>query len=211
MISYLVKDGYTSVEGFDYSPYAVEYTNKTYGLQTKVLSILELSAAATGYPRFDVIISNDVLSLLKPGQDEEAIEKLLAMLKPGGLLIINLAALRAMYGMHDVALNVLKRYSKKEMRRIVGNKAVIKKMLYWPFLLSPVIFSIRWWQRMQLRFNSKNLKYVSDVKNPPELLNWVFYGLTALENRLLPSKPWGSSLLTVLQKPAENAGMLKAV
>src|SRR5882724_9291369 len=86
MITYLKNAGYSSVEGFDYSPYAVEYTNKTYGLQTKVLSILDLNAATTGYPLFDVIISNDVLSLLQPRQDEEAIGKLLAMLRPGGLL-----------------------------------------------------------------------------------------------------------------------------
>ena len=131
-------------------------------------------------------MSKDVLSLLGPGQDEEALEKLLAMLRPGGLLIINLAALRAMYGTHDVALNVLKRYSKKEMRRIVGDKAVIKKMLYWPFLLSPLIFSIRWSQRMQLRFNRQNVKLVSDLKNQPALQNRSVYGITPLEKRLLP-------------------------
>jgi hypothetical protein len=102
--------------------------------------------------------------------------------------------------MHDVALNVLKRYSKKEMQRVVGDKATIKKMLYWPFLLSPLIFSIRSLQRLRMRLN-KNVRFVSDVKNQPAVLNYSFYWLTSLENRLLPSKPWGSSLLTVMQKP----------
>jgi 2-polyprenyl-3-methyl-5-hydroxy-6-metoxy-1,4-benzoquinol methylase len=198
MISYLQEKGYRDIEGFDYSAYAVEYTNKTYGLKTKVLSILDVDATATDHSLFDVVISNDVLSVLPPGGDEQAIERLLAMLRPGGILIINLAALRAFYGMHDVALDVQKRYSKKEMRRLVGNKAVIRKMLYWPFLLSPVVFSIRWSQRMRLRWGKKD--FVSDVKNPPPVLNTLFYGLTTFENRLMPTKPWGSSLLTVIQK-----------
>lgn len=201
LISFLQANGYPAVEGFDYSPYAVEFTNKTYGLKTKVLSILELSAETTGYPLFDVIVSNDVLTLLQPGQDEDAMDRLLGMLRPGGILIINLAALRAARGMHDVALDVVRRYSKKEMRRLAGNKAIIRKMLYWPFLLSPLIFSIRLFQRINMRFN-KNVHIVSDVKNPPAILNHLFYGITAFENRLLPVKPWGSSLLTVLQKPA---------
>lgn len=197
---YLRENGYRDIEGFDYSSCAVEYTNKSYGLKTKVLSILEVDATVTDHPVFDVIVSNDVLSVLPPGGDGQAIEKLLAMLRPGGILIVNLAALRAFYGMHDVALDVQKRYSKKEMRRLVGDKAAIRKMLYWPFLLSPVIFSIRWLQRRRLRLGEKD--FVSDVKNPPALLNKMFYALTTLENRLIPAKPWGSSLLTVIQKKA---------
>jgi len=199
LVVFLQNNGYSNIEAFDYSPYAVAYINKTFGLQTKVLSILDLNSAATDHPVFDVIVSNDVLSVLQPGQDAEAIDKMLAMLRPGGILIINLAALRAFYGTHDVALDVEKRYSKKEMLRLVGDKAIIRKMLYWPFFLSPVIFCIRWFQRMQLRFN-KNKQFVSDVKTPPAVLNTLFYGLTTLENKLLPSKPWGSSLLTVLEK-----------
>jgi len=179
LISFLQNNGYTGIEGFDFSSYAVEYTNRTYGLKTKVLSILELSAGTTDHPVFDVIISNDVLSVLPPGSDEEAISRMLALLRPGGILIINLAALRAFYGMHDVALDVVKRYSKKEMQRLVGDKAIVRKMLYWPFLLSPLIFSLRWFQRMQLRFNKKK-SFVSDVKNPPAVLNGLFYGIASL-------------------------------
>jgi len=199
LISFLQAAGYGNIEGFDLSPYAVEYANKTYGLQTKVLSILEAGAATTGAPAYDVIVSNDVLCLLQPGQDAEALGKLLALLRPGGILILNLPALRAGRGTHDVAVGITRRYTKEDMRTLAGDKARVRKMLYWPFFLSPVIFSVRWFQRMQLRFN-KNMHIVSDVKNPPAFLNRFFYGLTSFENRLLSSKPWGSSLLTVLEK-----------
>ena len=198
MLSYLQQKGYHDIEGFDYSAYAVDYLNRTYGLNTKVLSILELDAGATERSLFDVVISNDVLTVLPVDTHEQAIERLLSVLRPGGILVMNLAALHAFRGMHDVALDMQKRYSKKEMRRLVGDKAVIRRMLFWPFFLSPLIFAIRWSQRLRLRAGKKD--FVSDVKTPPAVLNSLFYGLTTLENRLLPVKPWGSSLLTVIQK-----------
>jgi len=200
LISFLHDHGYTSVEGFDLSSYAVDHANKAYGLQTKVLSILEVTPAVTGRPLYDVIVSNDVLCLLPPGQDTEALHRLLALLSPGGILVLNLPALRAARGTHDVAVGITQRYSKKTLRRLVGNQARVRRMLFWPFLLSPVIFGVRWFQRLQLRLR-KDMPIVSDVKNPPMALNGLFYGLTTLENKLLQAKPWGSSLLTVLQKP----------
>jgi len=199
LVSFLNNHGYTQVDGFDLSPYAVAHANTTYGLQTRVGSILEVNASVTPRPLYDVIVSNDVLCLLQPGQDAEALEKLLALLRPGGILVMNLPALPAGRGTHDVAVGITKRYSKKSIRRLAEGRAAVRSLLYWPFLLSPVIFGVRWLQRMQLRFN-KNLRIVSDVKNPPAVLNNFFYGLTTLENRLMPAKPWGSSLLVVLQK-----------
>lgn len=199
LVSFLNSHGYEQVDGFDLSPYAVAHANATYGLQTRVCSILEVDAALTPRPLYDVIVSNDVLCLLQPGEDAAALEKLLALLRPGGILVMNLPALRAGRGTHDVAVGITKRYSKRSIRRLAEGRARVRNLLYWPFFLSPVIFGVRWLQRMQLRFN-KDLQVVSDVKNPPAALNQFFYGLTTLENRLLPAKPWGSSLLAVLEK-----------
>lgn len=198
---FLQRHGYTRVDGFDFSPFAVAHANKTYGFQTKTGNILEVDAALTPRPLYDVIVSNDVLCLLAPGQDAIALDRLLALLRPGGILVMNLPALRAGRGTHDVAVGILRRYSKKSIRQLAAGRAVVRNLAYWPFFLSPLIFGVRWFQRMQLRAGKKDI--VSDVKNPPAVFNRFFYGLTLFENRLLPSRPWGSSLLIVLQKKEE--------
>jgi len=199
LISFLNGHGYTLTDGFDLSPYAVAHANTVYGLQTKVCSILDVNAGITPHPLYDVIVSNDVLCLLPVGQDTTAIDRLLALLRPGGILVMNLPALRAAAGTHDVAVGITQRYSKKSIRQLAEGRAIVRSLFYWPFFLSPLIFGVRWFQRVQLRFiNHQHI--VSDVKNPPAILNSFFYGLTTFENKLLPAKPWGSSLLTVWQK-----------
>ncbi|MBS1565273.1 MAG: class I SAM-dependent methyltransferase [Bacteroidetes bacterium] len=200
LVSFLQDHGYSNVDGFDISAYAVDYANRNYGLHTWVGSILEVDATRTPRSQYDIIVSNDVICMLPDGKDGVALDRLLALLRPGGILIMNLPALRAGRGTHDIAVGIAQRYSRKSIRALTGTNAVVRSMLYWPFFLSPIIFGVRWWQRRQLQLN-KNREIVSDVKNPPGWINNLFYGLTSLENRLLPAKPWGSSLLTVWQKP----------
>src|SRR3954463_14001680 len=57
LISFLNSHGYTSVDGFDLSPYAVAHANTAYGLQTKVCSILDVDAGIAPRPLYDVIVS----------------------------------------------------------------------------------------------------------------------------------------------------------
>jgi SAM-dependent methyltransferase len=195
----LQKNGYSNLAAFDFSPDAVVYAREKSGTDIQLLDITSLDGA---YPpcSFDVITSHDIVCFLPEGQDKVAVDNLLSLLKPGGVLLMNLPALKAFYGTHDVALGMQRRYSKKSIRAMVNGSAEILEMIYWPFLLSPPIFLARTAQKIQLLFKDKE-KIVSDVKMPSSYLNNVFYKMTSFENRNIKIKPWGSSLFLVLQKP----------
>lgn len=199
LLLYLKQHGYADIDGFDLSPDAVAYARAKTGMDIK---LYDITAVDNAYPQnhFDIVINHDILCLLKEGQDKMVLLKLLAVLKPGGLLLMNFPALKAFKGTHDMVLDIQRRYSRKALEKMVGGSAVIKEITYWPFFLSPAIFITRAIQKTKYYF-IKSDKLVSDVKMPPALLNRIFYKLTRMENMNIKRKPWGSSLFMVLQKP----------
>jgi hypothetical protein len=88
-----------------------------------------------------------------------------------------------------------------QLAPLVGDSVQIKETMYWPFLLSPAIFLVRFMQRVRM-FLHKNLQAMSDVKLPHPLLNKVFYRATSWENKRMGYKPWGSSVFVVMRKKA---------
>jgi SAM-dependent methyltransferase len=192
------ESGYADLAGFDISAYAAEMAQQRNGIEVRVLDILMLDGA---YPpnSFDVIISHDIVSMLKPGLDTQAVKTLVQLLKPGGVLLMNLPALKAFKGEHDIAVGTQQRYSIESVKKMLPGKAVIARIIYWPFLLSPLIFIARLLQTIKWLFKKDN-SAVSDVKMPPAFINQFFYTVTMQENRLLAAKPWGSSLFVVIKK-----------
>ena len=194
----LKESGYSDLAGFDLSPYAATMAQDGSGVEVRVLDIMLLKGAYAPNS-FDVITSHDMVSMLQPGQDAEAIQQMLLLLKPGGVLLMNLPALRVFKGMHDIAVGTQQRYSIASVKKVVSGQAVVAEFVYWPFLLSPFIFLVRLLQKSKWVFRQQQ-NAVSDVKMPLGIVNRFFYSITALENRLLTTKPWGSSLFVVLKK-----------
>jgi SAM-dependent methyltransferase len=198
LVEQLKQQGNTNISAFDLSPDAVEYARKAWP-QAQILDILQTDKA---FPEnsFDVVVCNDIFTVLPDGKDREALEKLVAVLKPGGILIMNIAALKSFAGSHDVAVSMTRRYTRASINQLASNLATVKETVFWPFLLSPLIFGIRSFQRLKLSAGKKdNLR--SDVKPIPSLLNNFFYSITNFERKIPFSKPWGSSLFVVMQKP----------
>jgi SAM-dependent methyltransferase len=198
MLSALKNSGYHDLHGFDFSVDALEYCRQTLDVSVKHANILE---ADKYYPlhSFDVIISHDVICLLQQGQDREALQSLLKLLKPGGIILMNLPALDAFKGTHDIAVNITKRYNKRLVRELTAGTASILSTVYWPFLLSPVIYLVRAVQRLTLKAGKKEEAIASDVKMPPAAVNNIFYKMIRIENSILPDKPWGSSIFAILK------------
>ncbi|MBC7912963.1 MAG: class I SAM-dependent methyltransferase [Pyrinomonadaceae bacterium] len=198
LLKKIIAEEYSNLQGFDLSPDALEFASNATGLPLKLYDILEVSQHYEPNS-FDVIISHDIICLLPEGKDALAISQLFRVLKPGGLLIMNLPALSAFKGTHDLAVGITKRYTKQSIRSLVGEYGKIESMVYWPFLLSFPVYLTRLAQRAKLRNNSqKNFK--SDVKMPDRMLNELFYQLSNFENRVMKAKPWGSSLFTLVRK-----------
>jgi SAM-dependent methyltransferase len=198
LLLYLKEKGFTDIAGFDLSPDAVAYAQEVSAVDVR---LLDITHAGHIYPEnyFDIVVSHDILCLLPEGEDKTALSQLLYVLKPGGLLLMNLPALGLFRGTHDIAVGIQRRYSLKALQQLVDDRAEIRATTYWPFVLSPLIFFVRSFQKIKSVFvNRENI--VSDVKMPPAFLNTIFYSVTGAENRRMGKKPWGSSLFSVLQK-----------
>jgi SAM-dependent methyltransferase len=199
MLAQLTRQGFMNTSGFDLSTDAIDYTVRNGSSNVRLLNILDCDRAYS-LNSFDVIICHDILCLLNDGEDKVAFEKLVSLLKPGGSLIINLPAGRFFRGTHDHAVGIKKRYSKKKVRQLAENQSVkINEVYRWPFILSPLIFLLRLFQRGKLLFVGEK-EYKSDVSLPHPILNKLFYSLTSFENRVIGSKLWGSSIFVTVMK-----------
>lgn len=199
-LSYLREKGYSHLAGFDYSRHAIEFSQER-GLDVE---FGDLKKVEDFRPQqyYDVIVCNDALYFLT----DEEIEKTLAVfrerLTPDGLLLINIHAFNAFAGTHDVAVGSTRRFTLADFQHF-AHAAHLRTAYhtYWPFLLSLPILAVRQWQRYQLRQGKVAPQTVeSDVRYPGDLINGTLRLVTQMEQTVLPSAPFGSSLFLVFQK-----------
>ncbi|UPT67753.1 MAG: class I SAM-dependent methyltransferase [Sphingobacteriales bacterium JAD_PAG50586_3] len=179
-----------NVVGADVSPLAVEICTQS-GLNVIQSDVRELPQKANGQT-FDVIICNDVLCYFTMDEIPPIIEGFKSLLKPGGLLIMNNPAHAAFSGSHDKAVGIVTRFVPKELVGIIVNcQLSIVNCTQWPFLLSPLVYLVRKFQK----------KTQSDIDMPPTWLNSLLYGICKLEMKLFTRAPFGSSVFIVARKP----------
>ena len=65
----------------------------------------------------DVVVSFDVLYCLQAPAEEAAIAEMYRVLRPGGALIVNVAAMQMLKGDHSVLGGEVRRYTRSELRR----------------------------------------------------------------------------------------------
>ncbi len=90
--------------------------------------------------KYDCVIATDVLEHIKA--DYTAMKVLSAVTKMGGLIIITVPALEALFGFHDDILGHYRRYSKKTLRRLVesSKNTRIFRLRYFGVTLIPVCY-----------------------------------------------------------------------
>ena len=195
LLEYLRSKNYNNISGYDLSKDAVELSNQK-GLNTIELDLIDYQNTDKKY---DVIISNDTMYFFNLEEQKRILDEFYLSLNRGGILILNLPSFNAFGGIHDKAVGVENRFNAKMVDDMIDNdKFEIIQKTYWPFLLSPLIYLVRLAQRVQLKNNS-NVRYVSDIDVPPEIINNTLYSIITLENKYIKRKPFGSSLFLVLR------------
>lgn len=188
--------------GIDFMPLACELTRKRCGLETevKVASITELPFADAS---FEAVVSADVICQVP--NPEVAVAEFYRVLKPGGLLVINVPAYQWMWSYHDVTCQTHHRYTRAELTTLLSHGGgSVRRAFHWNALMFPAI-----WAKRKV-FRSK--KDTSDVKTYPWPVEWAGRALTGLEHlwlRLGGSWAWGTSVFAVARKPATGAGGLR--
>ncbi len=203
LLLFLNDKGYSNVKGFELSPDAVNIC-RAKGANVVQFDLRRISDL---YPcdHADVIISNDTFYFFDMKGCHKIIEQCYQVLKPNGLLILNLPAGNAFRGIHDISVGIKHRFSKNDVSILFSRSEFnIIKTIHWPFLLSPVIFLERLRQRVKMRLNP-SFEISSDIDMPSGFINSLLEGISSLENHLLPVKPFGSSIFLVVQKPDKQA------
>jgi ubiquinone/menaquinone biosynthesis C-methylase UbiE len=147
---------------------------------------------------FDFVLSLDVWSHANV-DDALAAHETHRVLRPGGHLILNLAAFEFLKGAHDHATDVARRYTRAEVRTVLeGAGFVVERLTYWNLSLTPPIALARWLSRRRIARDEAR----SDFRPLPAFLNTALRGIAALElsaSRHL-SLPFGTSVLAVARK-----------
>lgn len=200
LLSFLEEKGFQNLTGFDYSQHAINFSlernlDVRFGDLRKVEDFLPDQ-------HFDIICCNDALYFLTDEEIVRALKAFKSRLLPGGMLLINIHAFEVFSGTHDLAVGSSRRFTLKDFKHYSECAELkIQHNTYWPFVLSLPILMVRQWQKIQIKMSNGNGHNPdSDVSYPGDLLNGIFKTLTALEEKMIPTAPFGSSLFLVLQK-----------
>lgn len=185
-----------SLTGIDFSERALQLTaQRNAGVTLLPGSTDQLPF---GDQEFDVVLSLDVI-VLHGIDDEKALHEMHRVLRPGGTLIMNVAAFDFLRGSHDVATNMARRYTGWSLARLFRRAGfTIRNMSYWNMTFTPAVAAVRWLslakaQRPDVR---------SDLKPiwPPlnAVLAAIAHAELAISRRI--SLPFGTSLFVIAGK-----------
>jgi len=190
--------GIARAEGCDLHPLALEQA-RCRGLTVRRCSVNDLDGVAGGW---DVVFSVDVL-YHREVIPERAMAGMAALLAPGGLLLLNVAAMPGLARRHDQRVMGGRRFLPDGLSRLATAAGLgLEELTYWNSWLTPPLWL---WLRLQ-RLAASRVESAADRSEltlPPLWLNRSLEGLLELERRLaqrLPL-PWGSSLLLAARKP----------
>ncbi|HJT46504.1 MAG TPA: class I SAM-dependent methyltransferase [Chthoniobacterales bacterium] len=144
---------------------------------------------------FDAVISSSVLYHEWVGDVAAAVREMRRVLRPGGLLLINVPAFRFLHSAHDDAVMTARRFTKPEIRRVLlDEKFRIGRITYWTSLLFPLAIVARTLGGSQMGRDFETAEL--------SLSQRLFGQIMAIERSLLRkiSFPFGVALLATAKK-----------
>lgn len=160
-------------------------------------------ASATNLPfaagEFDLVTSFDVLYAFDDEMERDALNEMYRVLRPGGQILINVAALKFLTGNHSVLGGEVRRYTRSELRdHLTRTGFAVERVTYTNFSLLPIVAGVRLAQRVVGHRESDR-----EMQVPPAPVNLALTGVLAVEAAAVRfvDMPLGSSLLAVARRP----------
>jgi len=149
----------------------------------------------------DLTTSFDVLYCLDDGAERRAIDEMWRVLKPGGIVLVNVAALDVLKGSHSTLTQEVRRYTPASLRaRLSAAGFAIERLTFTNMTPFPAALVIRGLQRLTGRATEAS---DADLQVPAWPINAAFDLALSAEAVLLrvADLPIGTSLMAVGRKP----------
>lgn len=182
------------VEGLEISDVAIELIRKRNSTLTVTRGAFPRVAPAKTY---DLVTLFDVLEHID--EEKEALQKIEALLNPGGIAIITVPAFSFLWSEHDDVHHHQRRYTKKEFTEKIytHTNLVVEKISYFNFFLALPIAGMRIFKKT-FGITAGH----SDAFTMPMILNTVLTPIFSFEKFWLryANFPFGVSLLCIIRK-----------
>jgi SAM-dependent methyltransferase len=146
---------------------------------------------------FDLVCLFDVLEHVE--DDRGALQRVRALLKPGGYAVVTVPAYQWLYGAHDLVHQHFRRYTARDLAdKAQAAEFSVHRVGYFNSLLFPLAALRRALQRASRSQDS------ADALLPSPIINRLLYSVFSIEKRIAPLVlfPFGTSVLAVLRRDA---------
>ena len=154
----------------------------------------------------DLVTSFDVLYALDDTKEHRAVEEMWRLLRPGGMALVNVAALDMLRGPHSILSHEVRRYTRRRLRGLIeGAGFTIVRLTYTNASIFPLVALRRLTQRLRPAADDAPLD--EDITVPAAPINALLSGSLAVEAHLMRwfDMPLGSSLLCLARKDASGS------
>jgi SAM-dependent methyltransferase len=173
------------------------------GLDTVQMASVEALPYAEA--AFDAVLSLDVLYHAGVSENR-ALAEMGRVLRPDGLLVLNLPAFDGLRGSHDVAVSGARRYDASEVRSLLEHSSFAVEMIhYWnAWLFLPMLM----WRQLSRMKAKQGTVGESDLKLTPAWMNTLLSGVGRVDAGLCRQLrlPFGSSVFAVARKRGQSTG-----
>lgn len=153
----------------------------------------------------DLATSFDVLYCLDDPTERRAIKEMWRVLAPGGLCVVNVAALDVLRGSHSTLTHEVRRYTPAMLReRLTAAGFVVERLTFTNMSPFPIALARRSFERLAGRAHVAD---DADLALPPAAVNVVFDWALRAEAAWLhvANLPIGTSLMAVGRKPTRRS------
>jgi SAM-dependent methyltransferase len=144
---------------------------------------------------FDLVVALDVLEHIE--RDQDALDSLVAMAKPGGYILVTVPAHPILWGAHDRRLHHVRRYRRHQLRRL-SERSGSQLLFFTAFntVLAPIAVTLRLLERIA------PIDFGNQERMPPSWVNRLLGRAFALEGPLVRRMPlpFGVSYAVILQR-----------
>lgn len=151
---------------------------------------------------FDLVTSFDVFQCLPEPVERDAISEMSRVLKPGGWMLLHVAALEILHGRHSVLSEEKRRYTPTRLRMLVERGGFrIERLTFDHASLLPIMLPVRLWHRLTAA-NGQVASGEGEITVPMAPVNAALTAVVSMEALALRvvNMPCGPSLMCLARK-----------